>query len=108
MPATQRKTCRRCQTAKPTTAFSRKSGTRDGLARWCRACFAACYRQRAARRSTLDPATRMPDTKQCGMCRKTLPAAEFNRRTASGDGLQWHCRSCSAAASRARQEARSL
>lgn len=38
--------------------------------------------------------------KRCCMCRRAQPLGEFNRRRASPDGLQRHCRACSARASR--------
>ncbi len=42
--------------------------------------------------------------KRCCTCKATLPAAQFNRRLRSRDGLQPHCRECNRRASRAYYE----
>ena len=33
-------------------------------------------------------------TKVCGHCGRELPVSEFNKRSASSDGLQFWCRDC--------------
>lgn len=37
----------------------------------------------------------MTDTKRCPRCTQTKPAAEWNRSSASRDGLAGYCRPCS-------------
>ncbi|GAA4051027.1 hypothetical protein [Agromyces indicus] len=43
----------------------------------------------------------MTQTKQCGRCKQSRPLVEYNRRTASRDGLQSLCRDCNRANARA-------
>jgi len=44
--ATKEKLCKRCETTKPVTEFSRSNETTDGLQRWCKPCQIDYYRRR--------------------------------------------------------------
>lgn len=42
------KTCTRCKNPKPTEAFAKRKASKDGLASWCKECFAARAKARYA------------------------------------------------------------
>lgn len=43
----------------------------------------------------------MTQSKRCGSCKQSRPTSEFNRRSASWDGLQSICRDCNRSTARA-------
>lgn len=103
--STTLKTCARCRTDKPVSEFSVRSTAPDRLAYWCRGCFAAAYRARAVRNETARTHQQPAPAKTCCRCKQTLPADAFNRHRGMPDGLQTHCRACSASYSRDRHDA---
>lgn len=90
----ERKRCGRCRALLTLERFSKSSTAWDGLQGTCRDCQGG--------RGPASPGVRRSehqlidgiDHKRCGRCHTLKPTEDFNRRTASRDGLSAKCRPC--------------
>ncbi len=89
-PTSEPQTCRACRHELPASHFSMDSRNKSGRNTHCRACCA----ERDARRMAALPMPRVPQTKECLLCREELPAAAFDLQRGGVDGLQSYCRKC--------------
>ena len=103
-PADAMKTCSRCETALPVTAFGVRRASADGLQNYCRACIAAWAREHRPRKLK-DPPPVGPGDKWCRRCETIKPLDAFAANRSAVDGLQGQCRMCAAAAYRAKRVA---
>ncbi len=95
------KWCRRCDTAKPVTAFAGNRSAHDGLQGKCRECAAKAYRRkRKAAGQVVAPLNVPVGHKFCRSCGKTKPWAEWSKNKRASDGLQTRCKECASAAGR--------
>ncbi len=101
-PTCEPQTCRTCRHELPAAHFSMASQNITGRKTQCRACCA----KREARRTAALPMPRVPQTKECLLCREELPAAAFDLRRGGADGLHSYCRKCSVERTAARRKER--
>ncbi len=94
--------CRTCRHELPASHFAFASQNRTGRVTKCRAC---CAEQEARRMAAL-PMPRVPQTKECLLCREELPAAAFDLHRGNVDGLHSYCRKCNVERTAARRKER--
>ena len=96
------KFCPGCGMEKPCDEFGRNASRPDGLAYYCRICFAeksrASYRRRReARGQTVDtrrPAEVSPGLRRCPRCEEVKPESEFPRNRSTKSGFAAYCKPC--------------
>ncbi len=101
-PTSEPQTCRACRHELPAAHFAMESRNKSGRNTQCRACCA----ERDARRMAALPMPRVPQTKECLLCREELPAAAFALHRGGVDGLHSYCRKCNVERTAARQKER--
>ncbi|QXJ19887.1 endonuclease VII domain-containing protein [Actinomadura graeca] len=88
---------------KSAAEFSKRKASADGLALYCKECFAlrnaATYRKRQARLGkktrTFRRHSAVPEgMKYCAQCQETKPVGEFGKNRAAASGLTTYCRPC--------------
>lgn len=109
-PPTGKKSCSSCAQELPIEAFGKRSASSDGLHYWCKACNAKkvkAQRQaiQATDRNRRPPTCPASGLKCCASCERTLPIADFGKRSASPDGLHYWCRACNSMKVRAQRDA---
>lgn len=97
------KHCRRCRTTKSRLEFARCKRNMDGLAHWCKSCYADVNFERSGTQAEDLPADYR---KACTKCRRDLPAVAFHRARARPDGLGYQCRECVSEYNKGRTEQR--
>ncbi|MEV5572026.1 endonuclease VII domain-containing protein [Spirillospora sp. NPDC052269] len=97
------KVCRDCGQAKPVSEFWKRKASKDGLALYCRDCFAlrnaGSHRKKAAAegREVKEFQRRriVPDgMKYCPRCERTKPVEDFARNRARSTGIAQYCKPC--------------
>ena len=89
------KTCTKCLTEKPTSAFHKNRRAKDGLDYHCRECTTARNAERHTRlRNRADHDIDYPAKKRCSDCGETKPASEFAKDRNRLDGLFSRCKLC--------------
>lgn len=99
------KTCVRCNTAKPRSAFPPRTESRDGLLSYCRHCRTEMGRLRAA--AAKGRVISKDGSKPCSLCRVVKPFAEFSECAVARDGHDSACRPCAAARAKRYRQAKS-
>ena len=97
------KRCARCDRDLPTSAFTRRAASRDGLQYWCRECNSEWARSRHPLRRAPTPEVQVGQ-KWCRRCEEAKSTDQFAKNASARDGLQAHCRSCQADTYRERRE----
>lgn len=87
------KRCKCCSEVKPLTGFYANARGKMGFHSLCKACLDAKKRAGMARNLARGDA-RIPESKSCGMCCRTLPASDFSRYAPASTGLRGYCRDC--------------
>jgi hypothetical protein len=105
-PAPEFKTCPKCGTEKPGSAFNKASGNTDGLCCWCRDCDGQAGRARKEKNKAREIIV-IPEVKVCPKCGIEKPNCDFNKSGRNLDGLDVYCRGCDSKAKKERHKANS-
>jgi hypothetical protein len=98
--AATEKTCPDCGEAKPVSAFGVNRRRPDGLAHYCKACFARRNKDYYAKRRTaaghkVRPRVKHPEGfKRCAQCDAVKPVSEFHRARGQSGGYSPYCKPC--------------
>lgn len=87
----KRRTRSGCEALLPAADFYRLSGAPDGLAAWCKTCYAAYHKER-----TQALVSETVGEQRSSSCRRVKPAAEFRCCLAMSPGLLAWCKQCAA------------
>lgn len=88
------KYCKKCDTHKDTTDFSKRTASSDGLQIWCRKCLNIENKKKSEERG-LKGNTVIRDSKTCTLCGQTKPISQFyTKRKYSADGYGSNCKPC--------------
>ncbi len=101
-PTSEPQMCRTCRHELAASHFAIASQNTAGRNTQCRACCA----EPEARRMAALPMPRVPQTKECLLCREELPAASFDMQRGGVDGLHSYCRKCGMERTAARRKER--
>lgn len=95
IPKITSKKCPKCKKTKPVSEFYKASSKLDGYSTICKECNSKSsvkYRERIANREFKE--IQVSGKKRCWMCKRFLPATNFNFSRQSKDGLSSLCREC--------------
>lgn len=87
------KECLRCGQVKPTTAFSKHRGRKDGLQAYCKECYKAANKAILTRNAQREVIV-APESKACGLCGAVQPIGEFYSDPRRPDGHYAACKTC--------------
>ena len=94
------KTCCRCHISKEFSDFHKDKSQKDGLCCSCKECqlqAGKVSREKNANRETVT----VPDYKTCLGCKIEKLSSKFSKNKTRNDGLNYHCKECASAASKA-------
>jgi hypothetical protein len=93
LPVDTPQQCKQCNEVKPATEFNLDKTSPTGLRRECK----PCYRRSKNDRRLMLRKSRVVVQRQeklCTTCKRTKPASDFHKQSASIDGLSFVCKDC--------------